>query len=586
MQLERLRRFFCPRALVFIVVCLVLFFMLEIYLLALGPIGREVVIYIQPPYTETVTEYDVGSRNQTRDNLTNTHQLYLKVRVHCLLQLTNNHEHLKAQHILQTWGTRCNRMHISQGSHSIGSIYQSIYAEHYLDLDWLLHVHVDSYVIMENLRYTLAKYKPTEEIYLRAFHAMYPYAHVGQKDSTDYVLSRGALEQLLARSCFSTASWQDCLANMKQGPSELLFPFQIPGEVLPFKLRSEFWNWPYIHRAVYTDQGFSKPLTYPIAFPYTTANQLHVLEYLLYHLRPYGHANGMPALPEGSAVQIPAVVVDDSVARELYKEVRIICMVLTYPHMYEKVARTIRQTWGRRCNKLIIFSSRNQTNLEGVHTVALNVSEGYSLLWGKTKAAFRHVYRHHRNEADWFFKADDDTYAIIDNMRYMLHSHHKEEPIYFGCHFHPNKDENYMSGGAGYVLSREALRRLIEHGLHSSGCNRQQSGTEDFEMGVCLKYCGIAPADSRDSYGRHRFMPLSLEHIMIPGRLHFDFWLYHYLNYKLNKGLECCSTYAITIHYVMHYQMYLFDFLLYNMRPYGIIGGHEPLAVTLDNIKL
>ncbi|XP_062135302.1 glycoprotein-N-acetylgalactosamine 3-beta-galactosyltransferase 1 isoform X2 [Drosophila sulfurigaster albostrigata] len=340
MQLERLRRFFCPRALVFIVVCLVLFFMLEIYLLALGPIGREVVIYIQPPYTETVTEYDVGSRNQTRDNLTNTHQLYLKVRVHCLLQLTNNHEHLKAQHILQTWGTRCNRMHISQGSHSIGSIYQSIYAEHYLDLDWLLHVHVDSYVIMENLRYTLAKYKPTEEIYLRAFHAMYPYAHVGQKDSTDYVLSRGALEQLLARSCFSTASWQDCLANMKQGPSELLFPFQIPGEVLPFKLRSEFWNWPYIHRAVYTDQGFSKPLTYPIAFPYTTANQLHVLEYLLYHLRPYGHANGMPALPEGSAVQIPAVVVDDSVARELYKEVRIICMVLTYPHMYEKQSQS------------------------------------------------------------------------------------------------------------------------------------------------------------------------------------------------------------------------------------------------------
>ncbi|XP_051858165.1 glycoprotein-N-acetylgalactosamine 3-beta-galactosyltransferase 1, partial [Drosophila albomicans] len=483
MQFERLRRFFCPTALVLIVVCLVLFFMLEVYLLALGPTGRDVVLYIQPPYPERVTEYDVGSRNQTRDNLTIAHQLYLK-------------------HILQTWGARCNRMHISQGRHSIGSIYQIIYAEHYLDLDWLIHVHVDSYVIMENLRYTLAKYMPTEEIYLRAFHAMYPYAHVGQKNSTDYVLSRGALEQLLARSCFSNAGWQDCLDNMKQGPSELLFPLQIPGEVLPFKLRSEFWNWPYIHRAVYTEQGFNKPLKYPIAFPYTTANQLHVLEYLLYHLRPYGHVNGMPALPEGSAVQLPAVVVDDSVARELYSEVRIICMVLTYPHMYEKVARTIRQTWGRRCNKLIIFSSRNQTNLDGVHTVALNVSEGYSLLWGKTKAAFRHVYRHHRNEADWFFKADDDTYAIIDNMRYMLHSHHKEEPIYFGCHFHPDKDENYMSGGAGYVLSKEALRRLIEHGLHSSGCNRQQSGTEDFEMGVCLNYCGITPADSRDSYGR------------------------------------------------------------------------------------
>ncbi|KAM8715042.1 hypothetical protein ACLKA7_002141 [Drosophila subpalustris] len=534
-------------------------------------------MYLQPPYKERVVEYEVRTRNETRDNTVIAQQLYGKVRVHCLLQLTNSHERLKAKHILSTWGARCNRMHISKGSHTIGELYQSIYERFYLELDWLLHVHVDSYVIMENLRFHLAKYAPTDEVYFSAFHAFYPYAHVSQTDSTDYILSRGALQQLLARNCFSR-KWQDCLAEMKQGPSELLFPFQIPGELLPFELRSEFWNWPYIHRAVYSDQGFNNPLAFPIAFPYTTANQLYVLEYLLYHLRPYGHTSGMPGLSQSAAVQVAALPADDTIAKQLFKKIRILCMVMTYPHRYEKVARSIRRTWGRRCNKLIVFSSRNQTSVRGVHTVALNVSEGYGLLWGKTKAAFRHVYRHHRHEADWFFKADDDTYAIMDNMRYMLHSHHTDEAVYFGCHFTPNENESYMSGGAGYVLSREALRRAIEHGLHSNGCNRRQSGTEDFEMGVCLNYCGVTPTDSRDSSGRHRFLPLGLEHVLIPRRLPPDFWLYRYLNYKIKEGLECCSTYAITIHYVIYYQIYVFDFLLYNMHPYGIIKGHEPLG--------
>ncbi|XP_034489455.1 glycoprotein-N-acetylgalactosamine 3-beta-galactosyltransferase 1-like, partial [Drosophila innubila] len=411
--------------------------MLEIHLFSLSRVGWDFIMYLQPPYKERVTEFEVGTRNQTWDNTSIAQQLHGKVRVHCLLLVTNKNERLKANHILRTWGARCNRMHIGKGRDTIRGIYQSIYERFYLELDWLLHVNVDSYVIMENLRFHLVKYAPSDEVYFSAFHAFYPYAHVSQRESTDYILSRGALQQLLARNCFSR-DWLACLAEMKQGPSELLFPLQIPGEIFPFDLRSEFWNWPYIHRAVYSDQGFNNSTAYPIAFPYTTANQLHVLEYLLYHLRPYGYLNGMPGLSQGYSVQVPVLPVDDTIARQLYKEVRILCMVMTYPHMYEKVARSIRKTWGRRCNKLIVFSSRKQSSVRGVHTVALNVSEGYALLWGKTKAAFRHVYRHHLHEADWFFKADDDTYAIIDNMRYMLHSHHTDESVYFGCHFVPN----------------------------------------------------------------------------------------------------------------------------------------------------
>jgi glycoprotein-N-acetylgalactosamine 3-beta-galactosyltransferase len=75
-------------------------------------------------------------------------------------------------------------------------------------------------------------------------------------------------------------------------------------------------------------------------------------------------------------------------------------------------------------------------------------------------------------------------YAIVENLRYMLSAYNTSDPLYFGCRFKPYVKQGYMSGGAGYVLSQEALKRFVEQAIpDKTKCRQDHGGSEDVEMG-------------------------------------------------------------------------------------------------------
>ncbi|KAI6219552.1 N-acetylgalactosaminide beta-1,3-galactosyltransferase [Aphelenchoides fujianensis] len=252
------------------------------------------------------------------------------------------------------------------------------------------------------------------------------------------------------------------------------------------------------------------------------------------------------------------------------KEPRIHCWITTWDERVDR-ALAVNQTWAKHCDKTVFVTPPECLNLSALET---GVADGRNGLWNKTRQAFKAIYEKDLENFDYFMKGDDDVFVQVPRLRAMLAAHSPDDATYFGCRFKPYAKQGYMSGGAGYVISRwvpkegvecsltsfsEALRRFGE-GLDTTENCGPGSQPEDLQMGRCLEALNVTAMDTRDEQvsayevsmdecelqGRHRMFPLH-----VAGFFHGPpDWLLKYLYYEYPGPHTEKAEYLISVHYV------------------------------------
>lgn len=271
---------------------------------------------------------------------------------------------------------------------------------------------------------------------------------------------------------------------------------------------------------------------------------------------------------------------DTSIADSLAQSVRVLCWIHV-DSLNQERTKAIRRTWGARCTSFIAITSsgNNSTN-------HFNIPKGQNRM-SSTENAYRFIHNTFGDKFDWFLRADDRSYVVVENLRYKLYAYDPLEPIGIGLTLKNAKNQVYFSEKAGYVLSKIAVEKLVNGFKNRTRIciGTYQNESQEVQFGQCLKEVGIVFGRSTDDQGKQLFIDKKLDEFFLPKiEVHFPYPWYH--DYEINQYLDAASDYTITFLCMTWQQMHVVDFLIYKLRPYGLKTITPSLPSRLSVLKM
>ncbi|XP_053978187.1 glycoprotein-N-acetylgalactosamine 3-beta-galactosyltransferase 1-like [Hylaeus volcanicus] len=242
-----------------------------------------------------------------------------------------------------------------------------------------------------------------------------------------------------------------------------------------------------------------------------------------------------------------------------------------------KLAESIQNTWGKRCNKIYFFGQ--QKNSAEVPIINFEIKLLSS--WQHLCEAFNYIWKDNES-LEWLIFVKDDTMVIPENLRYMLSVLNHTQDHYLG-HAIVLWGQPYNVADAGYVISIGVLRKLIKMFDNSEKCasGGKYWKQEDYYLAKHLASMGIYPSDTRDQYLRGTFHGYSLQSLLWGVVKTGSYWtraLYPIQN-------ECCSLMSVTFSIGESDTMYTLDYLLHHLhvlKREGVFGSIKAPTIVPD----
>lgn len=174
--------------------------------------------------------------------------------------------------------------------------------------------------------------------------------------------------------------------------------------------------------------------------------------------------------------------------QSLKDTISISCYVITSGNC--KIAATaINKTWGRRCNhiRFLVTMGSKTCGLPVLYLKNTKVKEKY-------QEAISKIYNVYGNESDWTLVATDDTYIIVENIRFLINRTSPDSKIMYGyitdfslSRKYPHMYNKYSSV---MLLSRAAMNQYT-HKSKAVACPSDSTLLNLYDM-LCMKKLGIS----------------------------------------------------------------------------------------------